>query len=92
VTLDFLESLDRFLAYFVNPTGRPPSQFGMVFRFPGACRSTQRLSLTIQLNFAFGEFNQECGALPVADDLIDFRDDLGRIRNHDSLAWHDLTD
>ena len=88
VSIDFLESLHRLLANLVNPLSRSPSQFGMVFRLPGSRSSTQCLPLTIELNFALRQFHQESGALPVADDLIDFRDHIGGIRNHHSLARH----
>jgi hypothetical protein len=60
----------------------------MVFRFPGSLCSAQCLSLTIQLNLALRQIHQESRALPVSDNLVDFRDHVGRIRNHHSLARH----
>jgi hypothetical protein len=58
VALDFRESLDRFLTYLVNPTSRPRSELRMVFRFPCACRGTQRLPLTNEFNFSLGQLHQ----------------------------------
>jgi hypothetical protein len=52
VTLDFLESLDRFLASLVNPASRPRSELRMVFCLPGACCGAQCFSLAMQLDLA----------------------------------------
>ena len=46
--------------------------------------------LPVELDFAFGQFDQDGSPLSVADDLVDVRDHVRRIRNHDSLACHKI--
>jgi hypothetical protein len=88
--LDLLKPLDRFLSYFMDPLGGASSQFGMVFGPPSPLRGAQRLALSIELDLALGEVDKKGSALPVADQFIDFSNYFGRVRDHDSLTWHDL--
>jgi hypothetical protein len=44
----------------------------MIFGLPRSTRCLQRLSLSIQFDFALSQLYQESGAFPVAYDLVYF--------------------
>src|SRR5437868_111725 len=70
------------------PLRRSLSHFWMVFSFPRSSDGAKRVALTIQLDFPLCQIDQEGRAMPVADDLVNLGNDLGRIGLHNPSAWH----
>jgi hypothetical protein len=66
---------------FGHPSGGSIGKLGMVLRLPATRRLAQRLALSMQLEFPFGQTGQKLRPFFSADDFVDSGNHVWRILN-----------